>query len=55
MAELKEAITSLGMEFDTHMTALEEQSSLHTTMLLELKNILIRMQLKDDDEEEGDD
>ena len=33
MAELKEAITSLRMEFDTYMTTLEEQSSHHTTML----------------------
>ncbi|GFY85489.1 hypothetical protein Acr_04g0002270 [Actinidia rufa] len=55
MAELKEAITSLRMEFNTHMTALEEQSSRHTTMLQEIKGILIRMQLNDDDEEEGDD
>ncbi|GFS32071.1 hypothetical protein Acr_00g0020660 [Actinidia rufa] len=33
MTELKEAITSLRMEFDTRMTALEEQSGCHTTML----------------------
>ncbi|GFY85471.1 hypothetical protein Acr_04g0002090 [Actinidia rufa] len=33
MAELKKAITSWRTEFDTHMTALEEQSRCHTTML----------------------
>ena len=49
MADLKEAITSLRTEFDTHMTALEDQSSRHTSMLQEIKGMLIRMQSKDDD------
>ena len=52
MNELKEEITSLRMEFDTRMTALEEQSGRHTTMLQEIKGMLIRMQSKDDDDEE---
>ncbi|GFS41392.1 hypothetical protein Acr_00g0074030 [Actinidia rufa] len=52
MAELKEEIMSLRMEMSTHMTALEEESSRHTTMLQEIKGMLIRMQSK---EEEDDD
>ena len=44
----------LRMEFDTRMTALEEQSGRHTTMLQEVKDMLIRMQSKDDDEEDDD-
>ena len=55
MNELKEAITSLRTEFDTWMTALEEQSGRHTTMLQEIKGILICMQSKDDEEDENDD
>ena len=51
-AELKEVITSLRMEFDTCMTALEEYSSRHTTMLQEVKRILIWMQSKDDDDDD---
>ena len=55
MNELKEAITSLRMEFDTCMTALEEQSGCHTTMVQEIKGMLIQMQSKDDEEDENDD
>ncbi|GFY91467.1 hypothetical protein Acr_07g0016630 [Actinidia rufa] len=52
MAKLKEEITNLRMEMNTHMIALEEESSHHTTMLQEIKGVLIQMQLK---EEEVDD
>ena len=52
MAELNETIISLRTEFDTRMTAIEEQSSCYTTMLQEVNGMLIRMQSKDDDEEE---
>ena len=52
MAELKEAITSLRTNFDTRMTTLEEQSGRHTTILQEIKGMLIRMQSKDDDDDE---
>ncbi|GFS33971.1 hypothetical protein Acr_00g0031530 [Actinidia rufa] len=52
MAELKEAIMGLRTELDTRMTSLEEQSSYHTTMLQEIKGMLIRMQSKNDEEEE---
>ena len=55
MNELKKAITSLRTEFDTRMTAWEEESGCHTTMLQEIKGMLIQMQLKDDDEDEDDD
>ncbi|GFS42928.1 hypothetical protein Acr_00g0082640 [Actinidia rufa] len=55
MANLKEAIKSIRTEFDTRMTALEEQSSCHTTMLQEIKGMIIRMQSKDDDDDEDDD
>ncbi|GFZ19861.1 hypothetical protein Acr_28g0005660 [Actinidia rufa] len=54
MAELKEEIMNLRMEMNTHMTELEEKSSRHTTMLQEIKGMLIRMQLKDEEEEEDD-
>ena len=50
--ELQEAIANLRMEFDTRMTTLEEQSSRHTIMLQEIKGMLIRMQSKDDDDED---
>ncbi|GFZ16813.1 hypothetical protein Acr_26g0000830 [Actinidia rufa] len=40
------------IEFDTRMTSLEEQSGHHTTMLQEIKGMLIRMQSKDDDEDD---
>ena len=43
MAELKEAIMSLRMEFDIRMTTLEEQSGCHMTMLQEIKSMLIQM------------
>ena len=36
------------------MTVLEEQSGHHTTMLPEVKGMLIRMQLKDDDDDDDD-
>ncbi|GFS39338.1 hypothetical protein Acr_00g0062350 [Actinidia rufa] len=54
MAELKEAIMDFRTEFNTRMTSLEEQSSLHTTMLQEIKGMLIRMQLKNDDNDADD-
>ena len=54
MAELKEAITSLRMEFDTCITTLEEQSGCHTTMFQKIKGMLIWMQSKDDDDDEDD-
>ena len=54
MAELKEAIMGLRTEFDIRMTLLEEQSGRHTTMLQEIKDMLIWMQSKNDDEEEDD-
>ena len=34
---------------------LEEQSSRHTTMLQEINGLLIRMQAREDEEEEEDD
>ena len=40
---------------NTRMTALEEESGRHTTMLQEIKGMLIRMQARDDDDEEEDD
>ena len=55
ITELKEAITSLKTEFNTCMTLLEEQSGRHTTMLQEIKCMLIRMQSKDDDDDDDDD
>ena len=55
MNELKEAITSLRTKFDTCMIALEEQSSRYTTMLQEIKGMLIRMQSRDDNEDEDND
>ena len=50
--ELQEAIANLRIEFDIRMTSLEEQSGRHTTMLQEIKGMLIWMQSKDDDEGE---
>ena len=55
MTELNEVITSLRTNFDTRMTALEEQSRSHTTMLQEIKGMLIQMQSKDDDDDDEDD
>ena len=55
MTDLKEAITSLMTEFDTRMTALEDQSSRHTTKLQEINGMLIRMQSKDDNDDYEDD
>ena len=52
--ELQKAIANLRIEFDTCMTSLEEQSGLHTTMLQEIKDMFIRMQSKDDDDDEND-
>ena len=37
ISELQEAITNLRIEFDTHMTSLEEHFGCHTTMLQEIK------------------
>ncbi|GFZ18418.1 hypothetical protein Acr_27g0001570 [Actinidia rufa] len=65
MAELKEAILDLGremntrmsefrVEVNTRMTKLEKESSQHTTMLQEMKGMLIRMEEDDDEEEEED-
>ena len=54
MDDLKEAITSLRMEFNTHMTALEDQSGHHTTILQEIKGMLIQMQSKEDEDEDGE-
>ncbi|GFZ14647.1 hypothetical protein Acr_24g0008370 [Actinidia rufa] len=54
MAELKEAILDLGREVNTRMTKLEEESNRHTTMLQEIKGMLIRMEEDDDKEEEED-
>ena len=54
IAELQEAITNLRMEFDTRMTSLEEQYGRYTTMLQEIKGMLIRMQSKDEDDDEDD-
>ncbi|PSS08284.1 TRNA modification GTPase [Actinidia chinensis var. chinensis] len=63
MVELKEAILDLGRQMGTQMsefrvevnacmTTLEEESSRHTTMLQEMKGMLIRME--EDEEEEED-
>ena len=54
MPELQEAITNLRIEFDTCMTSLEEQSGHHTTILQEIKGMLIRTQPKDDDDDKND-
>ncbi|GFZ05278.1 hypothetical protein Acr_17g0008500 [Actinidia rufa] len=60
--ELQEAIANLRVDFDTRMTAhneqfsrLEEQSGRQTTLLQEIKGMLIRMQAWNDDEEEKED
>ncbi|GFY91118.1 hypothetical protein Acr_07g0013140 [Actinidia rufa] len=50
--ELQEAIANLRVEFDTRMTSLEEQSGCHTTMLQKIKGMLIRMQSKNDDDDD---
>ncbi|GFS40604.1 hypothetical protein Acr_00g0069500 [Actinidia rufa] len=66
MVELKEAIMNLGIEMGAQMsefraevnsriTSLEEESSLHTTMLQEMKGMLIRMEAKDDDDDDDED
>ena len=53
-AEQKSTWLNLRMEMTTHMTALEEKSSHHMTMLQEIKGMLIRMQSKEEEEEEDD-
>ncbi|GFY95677.1 hypothetical protein Acr_10g0010620 [Actinidia rufa] len=66
MEDLKEAITNLGKEFSTQMTehrnevnarltSLEEESSRNTTMLQVIHGMLIRMQAKNDDDEDDKD
>ncbi|GFZ16828.1 hypothetical protein Acr_26g0000980 [Actinidia rufa] len=66
MAELKKAIMNLGreigaqmskfrVEVNAHMTSLEEESSHHTTMLQEMKGMMIRMEAKDDNDDDEDD
>ena len=50
--ELQEAIANLRIKFDTRMTSLEEQFGCYTTVLQEIKGMLIRMQYKDDDDED---
>ncbi|GFY91105.1 hypothetical protein Acr_07g0013010 [Actinidia rufa] len=55
IAELQDAITNLRIEFDTQMIGFEEQFGRHTTMLQEIKGMLIRMQSKDEEEEEEED
>ena len=52
IVELQDAITSLRIDFETWMIALDEQSARHTTMLQEIKGTLIRIQSNDDDEKE---
>ncbi|GFZ00922.1 hypothetical protein Acr_14g0005570 [Actinidia rufa] len=54
MAELKDEIANLRMEMNTRMTVLEEESSCHTTMLQEIKGMLIRIQSKNEEEEDDD-
>ena len=53
--ELQEVIGNLRIEFDNRMTSLEEQFGRCTTILQEIKGMLIRMQSKDDNEDEDDD
>ncbi|GFZ14672.1 hypothetical protein Acr_24g0008620 [Actinidia rufa] len=66
VVELKEAIMNLGREMGTQMsefrievnaclTSLKEESRHHTTMLQDMKGMLIRMEAEDDvdEEEEG--
>ncbi|GFS40609.1 hypothetical protein Acr_00g0069520 [Actinidia rufa] len=60
--ELQEAIANLRVDFDTHMTThdelfsrLEDQSGRHTTLLQEIKGMLIQMQVRNDDDDEEDD
>ncbi|GFS36492.1 hypothetical protein Acr_00g0046290 [Actinidia rufa] len=63
MVELKEAIMNLGremgaqmfefkVEVNAHVTSLEEESRHHTTMIQEMKGMMIRMEAEYDDEEE---
>ena len=54
IAELQDAITNLRIEFDIQMTGHEKQSSCHTTMLQEIKGMLIWMHSNDNcqDQEE---
>ncbi|GFZ00554.1 hypothetical protein Acr_14g0001890 [Actinidia rufa] len=63
MSELTEAITNLEKEFGTQMTkfrsevntrltTLEEEFSRNMTMIQEMHGMLIRMQAKDEDEDE---
>ncbi|GFY91078.1 hypothetical protein Acr_07g0012740 [Actinidia rufa] len=63
MEDLKEAITNLGKELSTQMTehrnevnarltSVEEESSCNATMLQEIHGMLIRMQAKNDDDED---
>ncbi|GFY85470.1 hypothetical protein Acr_04g0002080 [Actinidia rufa] len=65
MTKLNEAILNLGrqmgtqmsefrVEVNAHMTALEEESSQHTTMLQEMRGMLIRMEEEEEEEEEED-
>ncbi|GFZ09856.1 hypothetical protein Acr_21g0004550 [Actinidia rufa] len=63
MAKLNEAIMNLGREMgaqmsefkaevNARMTSLEEKSKRHTTMLQEMKGMMIRMEAEYDEEEE---
>ena len=52
MAELKEEITNLRTEMNSRMTALEEESSRHTTLLQEIKGMILRMQSNEEDEDD---
>ncbi|GFY95625.1 hypothetical protein Acr_10g0010100 [Actinidia rufa] len=66
MAELKEAIMNLGREMgaqmyefkaevNSSMSSLEEESRRHTTMLQEMKGMMIRMEAEYDDDEGDED
>ncbi|GFS31967.1 hypothetical protein Acr_00g0020160 [Actinidia rufa] len=66
MAKLKEAILDLGREMNTRMSEfraevntcmikLEEESGQHTTMLQEMKGMLIQMEEEEEEEEEEED
>ena len=63
MAELKEAIRNLEREIGAQisefraevnacMTSLEEESRRHTTMLQEMKSMLIQMEAEEEEEED---
>ncbi|GFS34086.1 hypothetical protein Acr_00g0032150 [Actinidia rufa] len=65
MGELKEAILNLGKEIskqmsefreevNTRLSSLEEESSRHTDMLQDMKDMLIRMEEEEDDDDEED-